>query len=60
MDSDNGWESNGKWEYNSPSEESSDEAFEIVEFEPDRDDKLSGYDCLQSNRIDLASCDVKK
>ena len=51
----NDWESNGTLGTNSPSEESSDEGFEIVEFDPDRDDNLSKYDCLQSNRIDLTS-----
>ena len=40
MDNDNGWKSNGTWESNSPSEESSDERFEIFKFEPYRDEKL--------------------
>ena len=60
MDSVNGWGSNGTWESNSPLEKPSDEGFEIVKFESDRDDKLSEYDCLQSNRIDLAYCDDEK
>ena len=45
-----GWESNGTWELKSSSEGySSDESFEIIEFEPDKDD------CLQSNHTDMNS-----
>ena len=56
MDKNNGWQFNGTWESNSPYEESSDERFEIFVFEPDRDEKLSENNCLQSHCIDLASC----
>ena len=52
----NGWESNGTWESKSSSEGySSDESFEIIEFEPDRDENISKDDCLQSNHIDMNS-----
>ena len=51
-----GWESNGTWELKSSSEGySSDESFEIIEFEPDRDENISKDDCLQSNHIDMNS-----
>ena len=52
----NGRESNGTWESKSLSEGySSDESFEIIEFEPDRDENISKDDCLQSNHIDMNS-----
>ena len=53
---DNGSESHDTWESSSFSEEYSDEGFEIVEFQPDKDETLSENDCLQINCIDLASC----
>ena len=34
---------------------SSDESFEIIAFEPDRDDNISNDDWLQSNHIDMNS-----
>ena len=34
---------------------SSDESFEIIEFEPDRDENITKDDCLQSNHIDMNS-----
>ena len=33
----------------------SDESFEIIEFEPDRDENITKDDCLQSNHIDMNS-----
>ena len=43
----NGWESNGTWESKSSSEGySSDESFEIIEFEPERDENIRKDDCL--------------
>ena len=52
----NGWESNGTWDSKSSSEGySSDESFEIIEFEPDRDENISKDDCLQINHIDMNS-----
>ena len=39
MVNDNGLESHVTWEPSSSSVECSDEGFEIVEFEPDRDEK---------------------
>ena len=52
----NGRESNGTRESKSSSEGySSNESFEIIEFEPDRDEHISKDDCLQSNHIDMNS-----
>ena len=51
IDSDNDWESNGTWESNSPSEESCLSLTEIFDWK---------FDCLQSNRIELAFCDDEK
>ena len=52
----NGWESNGTVESKSSSERySSDESFEMIEFEPDRDENISNDDCLQRNRIGMNS-----
>ena len=49
-----GWESDGTWESKSSSEGySSDESFEIIEFELDRDENIRKDDCLQSNHIDM-------
>ena len=53
-------ESSGIWESNSSSEDCSDEGFEIVEFDPDRDKKLNENDRLQGNHIGLSSCDDEK
>ena len=52
----NGWESNGTWESKSSSEGyPSEKSFEIIGFEPDRDENISKNDCLQRNHIDMNS-----
>ena len=52
----NGWEPKGTWESKSSSEEySSDESFEIIEFEPGRDENINKDECLQSNHFDMNS-----